>query len=93
MLHLFRNKKAFSLTQASTFNFAKRLPNFINGEWKESKATSFYQVRNPTNQEIIAEAPQSTEAEFNEAVSAAKEAFKTWSQVPLLVRQRYMFAF
>jgi len=25
--------------------------------------------------------PQSTEAEFNEAVAAASEAFKTWSQV------------
>jgi len=28
---------------------------------------------------VIAKVPQSTEAEFNEAVAAASEAFKTWS--------------
>jgi len=59
----------------------KVLPNFINGEWKQSTSKQFFEVRNPATQEVISKVPQSTEAEFNEAVAAASEAFKTWSQV------------
>ena len=35
--------------------------------------------------------PQTTESEFNAAVSAASEAFKTWSQTSIIRRQRIIF--
>ena len=46
---------------------------------------------NPVTQQHVARSPQSSEEEFNAVVASAKEAFKTWSKVPLLTRQRYMF--
>ncbi|KAL4454300.1 hypothetical protein ABPG74_012257 [Tetrahymena malaccensis] len=94
MSHLYRNKKAVTaLYNKNMFHFSKVLPNFINGEFVQSKATQFFEIRNPATQELISKVPQTTEAEFNQAVSTAAEAYKSWSQVPLLVRQRYMFAY
>lgn len=65
--------------------------NFINGEFKESKATKWFNIHNPATQELVNKVPQTTNEEFNEAVSSAETAFKTWKEVPILVRQRYMF--
>lgn len=39
----------------------------------------------------MAKSPQSTAAELEAAVKSSAEAFKTWSQVPILTRQKYMF--
>lgn len=94
MSHLYRNKKATTvLFNKNMFHFSKFLPNFINGEFVQSKATQHFDVKNPVTQELITKTPQSTDAEFKHAVNVAAEAFKSWSQVPLLVRQRYMFAY
>jgi len=71
--------------------FSTTTKNFINGEFKESKATKWFNIYNPATQELVNKIPQTTNEEFNEAVSAAEEAFKTWRDVPILVRQRYMF--
>jgi malonate-semialdehyde dehydrogenase (acetylating)/methylmalonate-semialdehyde dehydrogenase len=65
--------------------------NYINGQFKDSKATKWYDIYNPATQELVNRVPQTTKEEFNEAVSSAEEAFKTWKDVPILVRQRYMF--
>ena len=70
---------------------AKRLQNFINGEFVDSKATNFYQIRNPATNELISEVPETPKNEFDDAVSVAKTAFKSWRNVPLSIRQRYMF--
>jgi len=67
--------------------------NFINGEFKDSKATHWYDIHNPVTQELVNKVPQSTKEEFNEAVETASNAFKTWKETPILVRQRYMFDF
>ena len=40
---------------------------------------------------MIGKCPQSTKDEFNLALNAASEAYKTWRDVPVIVRQRYMF--
>jgi len=40
---------------------------------------------------LIGKCPQSTKDEFNLALNAASEAYKTWRDVPVIVRQRYMF--
>jgi malonate-semialdehyde dehydrogenase (acetylating)/methylmalonate-semialdehyde dehydrogenase len=71
--------------------FSTTCKNFINGEFKESKATKWFNIYNPATQEIVNKVPQTTNEEFNEAVASAEEAFKTWRDVPILVRQRYMF--
>jgi malonate-semialdehyde dehydrogenase (acetylating) / methylmalonate-semialdehyde dehydrogenase len=69
----------------------KRLKNFINGEFVESKATTFYEIRNPATNELISEVPETPKNEFDHAVEVAKSAYKSWRNVPLVTRQRYMF--
>ena len=57
------------------YAFSQTIQNFINGEFVDSKATKFYDVRNPVTQELIGKTPQSTKEEFDYAVAKAKEAF------------------
>jgi len=42
---------------------------------------------------LVAKVPQTTDEEFNSAVEAAAEAFKTWRDVPVSVRIRYMIKY
>ena len=44
-------------------------------------------------QEIVAYAPQTTDAEFEEAVSAAKTAFESWSNMSTQNRVRVMLKY
>lgn len=68
-----------------------RIKNFINGEFVESRATKTFRMLDPSNGECTGETPVSTPEEFNEAVAHAKEAFSTWKDTPIMVRQRYLF--
>jgi len=58
--------------------------NFINGEWKPSSNGKYSENRNPANwnDDLIGKFPLSTEEDVNEAVKAAKEAFKKWRLIP-----------
>ncbi len=66
----------------------KKVPLFINNELIQSKGTTTSQVINPLNQEVLAEVPFATADEVNLAVSAAENAFKTWSEVATPERAR-----
>ena len=74
------------LGKLQRFSFAspRVYQNFYNGDFVPSKATKHYEVYNPVTQEHVASSPQSSQEEFNAIVASAKEAFKTWSKVPLL---------
>jgi len=69
----------------------KIMQNFINGEWVESKSTSFGNVYNPATGEKIAKVPYGTQEVVDMAVNAAKEAFVEWRETPPLTRARYLF--
>lgn len=69
------------------------LPNFINGEFVTPKANKFYDITNPSTQDVLSRVPETPNDEFNHAVDVAKETFKSWRNVPVLTRQRYMFDF
>jgi aldehyde dehydrogenase (NAD+) len=57
--------------------------NFINGKWVPSKSGKVFENRNPSKpSEVISVHPLSTAEDVNEAVEAAKKAFKHWSRVP-----------
>ncbi len=68
-----------------------KLKNFINGEFVESKATNFYEIHNPATNELLSLVPETPKDEFDDAVSVAKNAFKTWRNIPINTRQRFMF--
>jgi malonate-semialdehyde dehydrogenase (acetylating)/methylmalonate-semialdehyde dehydrogenase len=65
----------------------------IGGQFKQSKATSFIPVINPATQEVVTKVPICTEAEKHEAVEAAAEAFKTWSEISASNRMRMMIKY
>jgi aldehyde dehydrogenase (NAD+) len=58
--------------------------NFINGVWKPSSNKKFSENRNPANwnEDLIGMFPLSTIEDVDEAVAAAKEAFKKWKLIP-----------
>jgi malonate-semialdehyde dehydrogenase (acetylating)/methylmalonate-semialdehyde dehydrogenase len=70
---------------------AKTLNNFINGEWVDVKSSKHYEIHDPSTQKLISSVPETPKEDFNKAVNAAKEAYKSWRNVPVLTRQRFMF--
>ena len=66
-------------------------PLFINGEFVESKATSFFDVLNPATQEVVTRVPLATASELEAAVAAASAAYPAWRHTPVTQRQRVLF--
>lgn len=69
------------------------LKNFINGEWVDANTDKFEVVPNPATGEELARTPISTREDVDNAVQAAKEAFKTWSKTPVPKRARILFKY
>jgi len=71
----------------------RKIKNYINGEWVESKTTKYEDVYNPATGEVIAQVPLSTKEDIDYAVEVAAEAFKKWRNVPVQKRARILFNF
>ncbi|MBO0960562.1 CoA-acylating methylmalonate-semialdehyde dehydrogenase [Neobacillus sp. MM2021_6] len=69
------------------------LKNFINGEWVNSGSGQTLDVPNPATNEVISKVPVSSKEDVDLAVSAAKEAFKKWKNVPVPKRARILFKY
>lgn len=67
--------------------------NYINGKWVESKGTKMVDVVCPLTQNVTAQVPQCTQGEFDEAVSNAKDTFKTWKKVSTPAKVRMMLKY
>ena len=65
-----------------------KLKNFVNGQF--STADAYIDSENPATGEKIFELPDSSIAEVNAAVEAAKTAFPDWSKLPPAQRCKYM---
>ncbi len=72
---------------------ATTLRNYVGGEWIESSATDALDVINPATGEVLGRVPLSTARDVDRAVSAAHDAFRSWREVPPVVRARYLFRF
>ena len=46
-----------------------------------------------STQTLLTRVPETTSEEFDQAVAAASDAFKTWSKTTVLTRQRFIFEF
>jgi len=68
-----------------------KLKLHINGEWLESKSTQIYESVNPATGKVIATFPSSTDEEVNQAIESAHAALKTWGEVPVRDKARYLF--
>ncbi|HKV62224.1 MAG TPA: aldehyde dehydrogenase family protein [Candidatus Acidoferrum sp.] len=66
--------------------------NFINGEWVESRSGRAYENRNPANtDELVGMFVSGTEEDANQAVEAAKEAYKKWRLTPAPKRAEILY--
>src|SRR5262245_10424 len=66
--------------------------NFINGQWVESAGGKTTENRNPANKnEVIGVFPHSDARDVDAAVSAAKDAYRTWRLTPAPKRAEILF--
>jgi len=66
--------------------------NFINGEWAESRSGKAYENRNPANKdELVGMFVSGTQEDAEQAIDAAKEAYKKWRLVPAPKRAEILF--
>ncbi|XP_067130789.1 2-aminomuconic semialdehyde dehydrogenase-like [Centruroides vittatus] len=66
-----------------------RVENFINGKF--CSANKFIDSYDPATGKVWAKIPDSGEPEVEDAVSAAKQAFKSWSKTSVDERAKYLF--
>lgn len=71
----------------------RTIQNYVNGEWVSSGASDIIPVHDPATCELLANCPDSTASDVDQAVQAAKEAFKEWRSTPILSRAQYMHHF
>lgn len=69
------------------------LPILIAGQWRVPATKNFGNVHNPSTGEVIAQTPFCGAADVDEAVTAARKAFASWSQVPAPKRATVMFKY
>ncbi len=65
--------------------------NYVGGAWVESAGRETAEVTNPATGEKLGVVPMGAASDVDGAVKAAAEAFRTWSQVPVAARARYLF--
>src|SRR5256885_3042355 len=59
-----------------------KVPNYINGQWRDSSASEWQDVINPATGEAITKVPLSDVAEVSQAIEAAAAAYPTWRRTP-----------
>jgi aldehyde dehydrogenase (NAD+) len=66
--------------------------NYINGEWVDARSGKAYENRNPANtDELVGIFVASGKEDVDNAVEAAKQAYKTWRLVPAPKRAEILF--
>jgi malonate-semialdehyde dehydrogenase (acetylating)/methylmalonate-semialdehyde dehydrogenase len=64
---------------------------FINNEFVESKTEKYMDVFDPSTGRVIGKAPCCTDSEVEEAIAAARAAFKGWSSTPVIKRVQILY--
>ena len=70
-----------------------KLKYFVNGKWVKSKTKKYMDIWNPSTGEKIAETPCCTSGEINNVINAAKEAYPSWSNTPVVKRVQVLYEF
>src|SRR6476659_5686792 len=68
-----------------------KVPNYVNGQWVDSKATEWLDVTNHATGEVIAQTPLSSASEVAAAIEAAAAAFPEWRRTPAEDRIQPLF--
>ena len=70
-----------------------QVKHYIAGEFTVGTGTQNIDVTNPADNGVIANINAATADEVNQAIHSAKEAFKTWKEVPVSERARVMLRY
>jgi malonate-semialdehyde dehydrogenase (acetylating)/methylmalonate-semialdehyde dehydrogenase len=70
---------------------SKKLNYWLDNAWKASKTAKYMDCYDPSTGEVIAQAPQCTANEVEEAVKSAAAAFPEWSNTPPNKRVQVLF--
>jgi acyl-CoA reductase-like NAD-dependent aldehyde dehydrogenase len=66
--------------------------NYINGQWVNASGGNSLESRNPAvTDEVVAKFPRSQAVDVDAAVVAARQAYRSWRQVPAPARAEYVF--
>ena len=65
--------------------------NYIDGEWRQSSATTCLEVVNPATAQVLATVPLSPASEVEQAAQAAARAFYAWRRTPASERVQHLF--
>ena len=63
---------------------------YINGQWVAPNGKDTIEVIDPSTEEVCGVVPSGNKADVDAAVSAAREAFKTWSRTTAAERSEYI---
>jgi aldehyde dehydrogenase (NAD+) len=66
--------------------------HFIGGKFVHRKGAAQFNANNPATGEVLAKVQQGTAADIDEAVSAARKAFASWSKLSDFARARHLYA-
>lgn len=69
----------------------EKLKYYAGGEFKESKTEKYIEAVNPSTGEASVLVPCCTKEEVFDAVATAKEAYKSWSKVPVVKRVQVLY--
>ena len=67
------------------------LQNFVGGKYQDATSEKVSDVINPSNEEVYAHAPVSSDKDVDNAYKAAAKAFETWGQTTPSERQLALF--
>ncbi|MDO9254022.1 MAG: CoA-acylating methylmalonate-semialdehyde dehydrogenase [Bacteroidales bacterium] len=68
-----------------------KLKNYINGQWVESKGSTYLDVVNPATGQSIAKVPAGNSEDVRDAAESANEAYKAWRNTPATQRVQYLY--
>ena len=78
-------------SQSNSETAQRVIQNYINGEWLPSSGTETVDIINPATGEQIGLCPLGTAGDVDTAVAAAKQAFVSWRQTPVIDRVQPLF--
>jgi malonate-semialdehyde dehydrogenase (acetylating) / methylmalonate-semialdehyde dehydrogenase len=70
---------------------AVEILNYVNGGWRKSSTSEYFDVTNPATNDLVARTPLSTKSDVDAAVQCAAEAFPAWRRTPPGERIQYLF--
>ncbi len=72
---------------------SRTIQNYVNGGWVDASPSKSIPVHDPATSQLLAHCPDSTAADVDVAVRAARAAFDEWRSTPVLVRAQFMHHF